>query len=272
MVNDPAFLLYSKDWIQGTAQMSPEEKGVYIDLLAHQHQENGLPTDTKRLARLVHLPHTDFLNIWEFLAQKFTEQDGKLFNKKLQKVMSGRSEHSAMRKIIGTFGGLIKDFPVSDFEKQQIRKDFDYNIFTQTPAEELSKSISIWLSKYLPFGEANDGNENEDGNEDCILGIGNEKKTFLQFPKPENFNGLPEIKIGSAIQLIKITQKVDIKSDEILAMWGVFKDQNLTGKKFYQDENAVYQHFTNWVKTQKFNNGTEFKPTKQTRVDALKNW
>lgn len=72
-------------------------------------------------------------------------------------------------------------------------------------------------------------------------------------PKPlaADFNGLPEIKIGSAIQLIKITQGATASNEDILGLWDVFKVQNLTGKKFYPNEEDVYSHFINWVKEKK---------------------
>jgi hypothetical protein len=98
-----------------------------------------------------------------------------------------------------------------------------------------------------------------------------------QFPKFSDFNGLPEIKIGAAQQLIKITQKVDLTEIEIIDMWEIFKTQYLTGEKFYQDKGAVYEHFTNWIKSQKFNNGTGTNKTgvggtKPSRIEALKKW
>ena len=42
---DPAFLFYSQDWIVGTIFMTMEEKGVYITLLAHQHQKGYLTNE-----------------------------------------------------------------------------------------------------------------------------------------------------------------------------------------------------------------------------------
>lgn len=51
-------------------------------------------------------------------------------------------------------------------------------------------------------------------------------------PLPENFNGLPEIKIGSVIQLFKITKQTDISKQDVSGLWEVFKIQNLTGKNF----------------------------------------
>jgi len=57
---DPAFLFYPKDWISGTSEMLPNEKGIYIDLLCYQHQNSDLPNDTKRLSRIVGLGHDEF--------------------------------------------------------------------------------------------------------------------------------------------------------------------------------------------------------------------
>jgi len=74
------------------------------------------------------------------------------------------------------------------------------------------------------------------------------KKVFINMPLPENFNGLPELKTGAVIQLLKITKQVDVSTDQVTGLWEVFKIQNLTGKKYYQDEDAVYSHFINWAK------------------------
>ncbi len=76
--------------------------------------------------------------------------------------------------------------------------------------------------------------------------------TFNTQPVSTDFNGLPEVKIGSAKQLISITQKAIVTDSDISGMWEVFKVQHLTGKKFYKDEDEVYSHFINWVKGQKF--------------------
>jgi hypothetical protein len=55
-------------------------------------------------------------------------------------------------------------------------------------------------------------------------------------------------------------------------MWDIFKLQNLTGTKFYNNEHSVYQHFVNWIKNQNFNNGTNSKsinkPTSKNRTPA----
>lgn len=148
--NDPAFLFYSKDWIQGTAQMTNEEKGIYIDLLAHQHQDNGLPISTLRLSKLANLPENEFLKIWDYLKYKFVEIDGKLFNLKLVEVMTGRSQYTEMRTIIGTFGGILRDMQISDDEKSILRKLFKYVDFLEDFRENkanLSSCIAFWVAK-----------------------------------------------------------------------------------------------------------------------------
>ena len=78
------------------------------------------------------------------------------------------------------------------------------------------------------------------------------KEVFNNYPLPENFNGLPEIKVGSSIQLLKITKQVDVSTDDVNGLWEVFKDQNLTGKNHYHNQDAVYSHFINWIKDKKF--------------------
>lgn len=74
---------------------------------------------------------------------------------------------------------------------------------------------------------------------------------LLYKPKKSDFNGLPEIKIGSVVQLFKFTKQVDITNEQVIGLWEIFKEQNLTGKKPYTDEDDVYGHFLNWVATKK---------------------
>ena len=86
-----------------------------------------------------------------------------------------------------------------------------------------------------------------------------------------DFEILPEQYIISSIQQIKLQKQQTITADVINQMWDVFKLQNLTGDKFYNNENEVYKHFGNWIKNQKFEkNGT--KPTNEARWDARVEW
>jgi len=78
------------------------------------------------------------------------------------------------------------------------------------------------------------------------------KEVFNQFPKNENLDFLPEMKINACLQLLKITRQIDINEKQVLGMWAVFRDQNITGEKFYKSKDDIYSHFINWIKTQKF--------------------
>lgn len=159
---DPAFLFYSKDWIEGTAEFMPSEKGVFVDLLAHQHQKTGLPTDLNRLARLVGLSVAEFTEIWKVVGEKFTEVDGRFFNKRMLKVMSERSEKGKKNTIIGIFSGILRKEKPTKKEYNFIKNAFIADDFMQIDSERLSERISEWYKERLKSIV----NENEDVNED----------------------------------------------------------------------------------------------------------
>lgn len=77
------------------------------------------------------------------------------------------------------------------------------------------------------------------------------RKNFETMPTKEMFNGLPDVKNGSVVQLIKISSGVDATKEDVNGLWEIFKVQNLTGNRYYANEDAVYSHFINWSKTQK---------------------
>lgn len=104
--------------------------------------------------------------------------------------------------------------------------------------------------------------ENEIENENKKGGTGgNQEFTFWNnMPLPKDVGDLPELKIKSAIELVKITKGIDVTWEDVVRLWGVFKINNLTGKKYYASEVEVEKHFTNWIKNQKFeNNGKSTK-------------
>lgn len=152
---DPAFLFYPKDWLQGTAKLFHAEKGVYIDLLAHHHQDGFLPIDVKRLAKICGITQVEFEEIWTVLKDKFYEEGGKLFNKKLLTVTSERTEHGEMKGIIGTFGQMMKVLNCPEERKIAIRKRFNYQEFTGIPKHLVSICLSTWLSNCLTDTQAN---------------------------------------------------------------------------------------------------------------------
>lgn len=159
---DPAFLMYSKDWLEGTMEMLPEEKGVYIDLLCHQHQKGSLPTDTKRLARLVGLGEQEFLFIWGGIQCKFFEENHRLYNRKLTKIVTERSEKGEKNKIIGTLAAVFRLSKAPYELKIKAKSGFNYKTFIGFTDHFLTEAITKWFDSRLKSIE--DGNANEDGN------------------------------------------------------------------------------------------------------------
>lgn len=68
---------------------------------------------------------------------------------------------------------------------------------------------------------------------------------------------LPEVKAGSVIVMIRVTQKKDVTMPDVYEMWEAFKIQHFTGERYYENENAIHSHFINWAKTQKFTDGNK---------------
>lgn len=183
MAKDPAFLFYSKDWLEGTAEMLPIEKGIYIDLLCHQHQKGDIPADTQRLARLVGLSESEFLPIWEGVKNKFIEANGipngipngtsngkRLVNRKLTEVMGDRASKGHKNKIIGTLASLIRYRKEPYKIKILIKQAFNVDDFTDVPTELLTERLTEWYIKRLKSIENAIANEN--GNKDKEGGTG----------------------------------------------------------------------------------------------------
>ena len=169
MAKDPAFLFYSKDWIEGTAEYMPEEKGVYIDLLCFQHQRGGLPTDTARLAKMVGISEEHFLTIWAVISDNFNRMDNRLVNRKLYQVMNERSTKSKVNTISGTFAGLLR---IGKYNKEQykyLKERFKIDDFTKIEKERLTERITEWITERLQERLKSIGNGNEDVNEDYIV-------------------------------------------------------------------------------------------------------
>jgi len=130
--------------------------------------------------------------------------------------------------------------------------------------EVTNKYSIITICKYDTYQSEKDPNrkqdskqlstqdDNQDSKQDSNTIRKQEDKKFILYkPKKSDFNGLPEIKIGSLIQFFKITKNIDVTSEQVMGLWEIFKVQHLTGKKPYTDEEDVYSHFMNWGITKK---------------------
>lgn len=93
----PWFPFYYLDWLSDSevAMMTYSEKGLFIDMLSRCYNEDGLPSDEKKLIRLFKCNVEDL----QECVKMFYKKDEKLFNKKLdaikkdqRKVSTGRSK------------------------------------------------------------------------------------------------------------------------------------------------------------------------------------
>jgi hypothetical protein len=67
-----------------------------------------------------------------------------------------------------------------------------------------------------------------------------------------DFNGLPDDKNDAIRTTLLIVKEVNKTVEEVATLWEVFKTMNLTFQKPYRNKDDVYNHFSNWCKTQSF--------------------
>lgn len=100
MAKDPAFLFYSKDWVEGTTIMNFEDRGKYIHILAVMHQQGRLDEETIRFM---------VGSISDKLRSKFqVDENGLWFNTKLENETEKRNNFLQSRHSNGKKGGRPK--------------------------------------------------------------------------------------------------------------------------------------------------------------------
>lgn len=88
-------------------------------------------------------------------------------------------------------------------------------------------------------------------------------KKFLN----SDFQDLPEHFYKSIIEQMFIFKQKRIDEDTIYKLWEAFKLEKLTGVTWYNSEDEVYKHFSNWIKSQKFIEGD--KTNSEKRQDIM---
>jgi hypothetical protein len=104
----------------------------------------------------------------------------------------------------------------------------------------------------------------KDNDKDIIINKSN-------YFKKEDFKEVPEHITFSVIQRYKLSNDKIITEQQVKDSWEVFKDQNLTGDKFYNNENEVYKHFVNWINKQKFDKNAK-STTAEDKFNAYKEY
>lgn len=230
MSKDPAILWYWNDWQGGTMTLTRHQKGCYMDLLTAQFNSGPLSLEQIKI-----LLGTDQA-VWTVLQAKFKREVNSegievFFNERMESEKIKRRAFSKKQSINGSKGG----------RKPSLNP-------TLKPNESLL--------------------EDENGIEIRDRGKG---KGWNTFPGPESKNlVLPELTVGAVIQLFEITKQTKVIQFQVQGLWNVFKVQNFTGKKFYQDEGDVFSHFINWCKTQDIKKVTQHAEQNQLTSPPLK--
>jgi len=101
MPKDPAVLLYTSDFLTGTAFFTDAERGQYIRLLCEQHQIGHIPEN--------HMV-TVCLSLASPVVKKFTrDENGFYFNARMDEEIRKRLEFTESRRKNGEKGGRPKD-------------------------------------------------------------------------------------------------------------------------------------------------------------------
>lgn len=154
-MNSPAFLFYSKDWIADTADWEPESKGVYIDLLAHQHVNGFLPSDERKLARIARLSTDEFSTIWQSIKHKFVTIGDHLVNHRLNQVIDGNQKRATKNKINGCFAAKVRSMNLSVKHLQDLKKRFNYEMFMNSKDDEIKESVYKWVDQMVDQSDNN---------------------------------------------------------------------------------------------------------------------
>jgi hypothetical protein len=147
---DPAFMMYSGDFLVGTLTMTNEQVGKYVRLLCLHHQKGHLTEiDLKQ-----YLVDTDLVLFDKF----YKDSNGNYYNQKMQDVMTDRKEYTENRlknfhkkddkgnhisPHMGTHTGdedEDEDIDETVIENQDKDKDVDGSVDVDTDKDYLDKA------------------------------------------------------------------------------------------------------------------------------------
>lgn len=145
MAKDPAFLFYTKDFYNGVADLTMEERGQYITLLCLQHTKGHL---TEKMIQ-INVPDATA----DVLAKFEHDSEGKLFNKRLEQEIGKRKEHAQKQR----------DRALSGWEKRKSKKNKKQAV-ADTPANAAALPlVNVNVNEDLINGNKGGVGEKEPG-------------------------------------------------------------------------------------------------------------
>jgi hypothetical protein len=176
MNKDPAFLMYSNDFLSGMADLTMEERGQYITMILLQHQKGSLSTKLIQI-QFGGMPSVDVLS--KFLI----DSDGNYYNKRLDAEKTKRKAHSEKQR-----ANVMKRWNKED---KPIPNKYD-GITTVIPLKDENENLNTTKAKveiYPDFEDFWDMYNKKTGNKEAI------KKKFEKLPqkiKEQIIDYLPE--------------------------------------------------------------------------------
>lgn len=228
----PYLALYVQDLLtdERLINCSPSSHGIYLRLLCILHKQE---TYGKILLKQKH---------------KQTDKQIKNFASYIKKQMPFSED-----EILAGLTELLEEGVISInedclFQKRMVN-DYELSVKRGKSGSEGGKKTQL---KNKKFAKAK-----VEANSDIDIDIDSDTEDEIELSgrkfKLNEVGELPEIKIGAAKQLLKITKGVDKTDVEIIELWGAFKIQNVTGKKYYKSIEDIESYFLNWLQTKKIN-------------------
>lgn len=88
----PAFQFYARDFIVSTTELTDEQEGVYIRLLAFAWDRGGLPMDESRIQRLRPWPDDVWQRCWPELRDRWVRRGDRLVNLRQERERTAQEE------------------------------------------------------------------------------------------------------------------------------------------------------------------------------------
>jgi len=104
----PAFQFYAKDFLVGTSEMTFEEVGLYIRLLAHSWDRGPLPLEAIRMARMVGVGPEEFARLWETVQDKWKKSPRGYVNPRMELQRSARKKFVKQQAFKGRVGAKLR--------------------------------------------------------------------------------------------------------------------------------------------------------------------
>lgn len=181
--NRPSFLFYASDWLSGTADLTLEEKGIFIDMLAQQWLRGDLPNDMEKLCRM--FGGNANRNAIASILHKFriSENEGRIVlqNEKLERVRIESKEREENRSRTNSENAK------SGWDKRRAKKQ-DSTLFDSDNSTKEGKKENATRNAIAMQMEDEDIDRNEDENRNENRGVQGGKKPRESFSNHvENF-------------------------------------------------------------------------------------